>query len=61
MKAKKTKFEEANKIRAAITKNVNKKNEEEMRLRSTKASQINLSKAQEAVIKHHDKLSERRK
>jgi hypothetical protein len=45
------------KIQASITKTVNRKNEDEMRSRAI-SSNHTLSKAQQAVIKHHEKKSE---
>lgn len=50
----KQKLKDKQKIQMAITKSVNQKNEEEMKSRST-SSQSNLSAAQKAVAKHHEK------
>lgn len=44
------------KIQAAITKSVNRKNEDEMRSRAISSNQ-NFSKAQLAVKEHHEKKS----
>ncbi|XP_055923947.1 uncharacterized protein LOC129954216 [Eupeodes corollae] len=52
---KKNKFNENQKIKHVITKNVNKSVEHELRGRATEGN-INLSKAQEAVAKHHQSL-----
>lgn len=52
IQAKKTKFAEAQKLKSLVTKNVNKSVEKEIRSRA-KEGQINLSKAQQAVVKHH--------
>ncbi|XP_055855105.1 uncharacterized protein LOC129918532 [Episyrphus balteatus] len=52
IQAKKNKFNENQKIKQVITKNVNKSVEHELRGRATEGN-INLSKAQEAVAKHH--------
>ncbi|XP_065160827.1 uncharacterized protein [Atheta coriaria] len=54
---KKHKFEEAHKLKKAITKTVNKAVEKEMRDRSS-SGQKNFSKAQEAVAAHHKKLTQ---
>lgn len=52
MKPKLGKFAEQQKIKQIVSKNVNKSVEKEMRSRA-KEGQINLSKAQLAVAKHH--------
>ncbi|XP_017494859.1 PREDICTED: uncharacterized protein LOC108382995 [Rhagoletis zephyria] len=52
IQAKKTKFNEQQKIKNAISKTVNKSVENELRSRAFEG-QIKLSKAQEAVTKHH--------
>ncbi|XP_075160561.1 uncharacterized protein LOC142233498 [Haematobia irritans] len=52
IQAKKSKFNENQKIKQAISKNLNKSMESEMRSRATEG-QIKLSKAQEAVAKHN--------
>lgn len=49
---KKHKFAEQQKLKQIVSKSVNKSVEEEMRKRA-KEGQINLSKAQQAVAKHH--------
>lgn len=54
---KKAKFAESQKLKQIISKTVNRSMEEEMRSRA-REGQINLSKAQLAVAKHHkDKKS----
>ncbi|KAG5681056.1 hypothetical protein PVAND_010522 [Polypedilum vanderplanki] len=50
----KQKLKDKQKIQLAITKSVNQKNEEEMKSRAL-SHQTNLSVAQKAVAKHHDK------
>lgn len=50
----KQKLKDKQKIQEAITKSVNRKNEDEMRSRAV-SHQQNLSSAQKAVAKHHDK------
>ncbi|KAJ8932393.1 hypothetical protein NQ318_012743 [Aromia moschata] len=52
---KKKKHEEAQKLKQAISKTLNKAVEDEMRNRAT-SSQKPLSKAQQAVANHHSKL-----
>lgn len=52
MKPSKAKFAEQQKIKQIVSKNVNKSVEKEIRSRA-KEGQINLSKAQLAVAKHH--------
>lgn len=54
---KKHKFAEQQKLKQIVSKSVNKSVEEEMRKRA-KEGQINLSKAQQAVAKHHKDKSE---
>lgn len=54
---KKHKFAEQQKLKQIVSKSVNKSVEEEMRKRA-KEGQINLSKAQQAVAKHHKGKSE---
>lgn len=49
---KKHKFAEQQKLKQIVSKSVNKSVEQEMRSRA-KEGQINLSKAQQAVAKHH--------
>lgn len=44
------------KIQEAITKTVNKKNEDEMRSRAISGNHV-MSNAQNAVKKHHEKMS----
>lgn len=46
------------KIQAEITKSVNKKNEDEMRSRAISSNQ-QMSSAQKAVQKHHEKKAEK--
>lgn len=46
------------KLQDAITKSVNRKNEDEMRSRAISSNQ-NMSVAQKAVQKHHEKKSEK--
>lgn len=50
---KKAKFAEAQKLRQIVTKTVNRSMEDEMRSRARPEGQVNLSKAQLAVAKHH--------
>lgn len=57
IQAKKQKFAEQQKLKQLVTKNVNKNVEQEIRQRATDG-QINLSKAQQAVVKHHQERSE---
>ncbi|EDV40257.1 uncharacterized protein Dana_GF24029 [Drosophila ananassae] len=52
IQAKKAKFNETQKIKAVISKSVNKNVESELRSRAHEGY-IQLSKAQEAVAKHH--------
>ncbi|KAH8257118.1 hypothetical protein KR038_003859 [Drosophila bunnanda] len=52
IQAKKAKFNETQKIKAVISKSVNKSVESELRSRAHEGY-IQLSKAQEAVAKHH--------
>lgn len=54
---KKHKFAEQQKLKQIVSKSVNKSVEEEMRKRA-KEGQLNLSKAQLAVSKHHKDKSE---
>lgn len=49
---KKQKFAESQKLKQIVTKNVNRSVEQEIRSRA-KQGKINLSKAQQAVAKHH--------
>lgn len=53
----KQKNEESQKLKAVISKTVNKQIEEEMRHRAYDG-QVNFSKAQDAVSKHHKKQTE---
>lgn len=57
IKSKKHKFEEAHKIKQAITKALNKKNEEELKSRAISTGQ-KFSLAQQAVAKHHQKIED---
>ncbi|XP_073840939.1 uncharacterized protein [Musca autumnalis] len=52
IQAKKSKFNEHQKIKQAISKTLNKSVEEEIRSRA-REGHLNLSKAQEAVAKHN--------
>ncbi|CAG9806158.1 unnamed protein product [Chironomus riparius] len=52
----KQKLKDKQKIQEAITKSVNRKNEDEMRSRSV-SHKPNLSSAQKAVANHHDKAN----
>lgn len=52
----KQKLKDKQKIQEAITKSVNRKNEDEMRNRAV-SHQSTLSSAQKAVAKHHDKAN----
>lgn len=52
IQAKKAKFAESQKLKQIVSKTVNKSVEDEIRARA-KEGQINLSKAQQAVVKHH--------
>lgn len=45
------------KLQEAITKSVNRKNEDEMRSRAISSNQV-MSSAQKAVQKHHEKKDE---
>ncbi|CAG9767952.1 unnamed protein product [Ceutorhynchus assimilis] len=55
MKPKKQKLQEANKLRQAVTKTVNKAVEEEIRATAGKSKLNNLSNAQKAVAKYNKK------
>ncbi|XP_058829491.1 uncharacterized protein LOC131688896 [Topomyia yanbarensis] len=52
IQSKKHKFYEAHKLKQAVTKTVNKKNEDEIR-KLVYDGQKNLSQAQQAVSEHH--------
>lgn len=58
IQSKKNKFAEAGKLKSMITKTVNRSMEDEMRSRA-KEGHVNLSKAQQAVAKHHKDLKAR--
>lgn len=57
IQSKKHKFAEQQKLKQIVSKSVNKSVEEEMRKRA-KEGQLNLSKAQQAVAKHHREKNE---
>uniref|UniRef100_A0A0K8TQ33 Uncharacterized protein n=1 Tax=Tabanus bromius TaxID=304241 RepID=A0A0K8TQ33_TABBR len=57
VKIKKNKFNEAAKIKETLSKTVNRSVEEEIRHLSTDG-QVNLSKSQEKVAKHHKTKAE---
>lgn len=52
-------LQEKFKIQLAITKTVNSKNEEELRSRSVSCNSKTLSKAQLAVVDHHQKMTDK--
>ncbi|TMW43982.1 hypothetical protein DOY81_010938 [Sarcophaga bullata] len=56
IQAKKSKFNENQKIKQAISKTLNKSVENEMRSRASEGH-INLSKAQQAVAKHNKSVA----
>uniref|UniRef100_U5ED61 Uncharacterized protein n=1 Tax=Corethrella appendiculata TaxID=1370023 RepID=U5ED61_9DIPT len=56
IQSKKHKFQEAHKLKEMVSKALNKKNEDDIR-KVVYEGQTNLSKAQEAVVKHHQKVS----
>ncbi|XP_055531591.1 uncharacterized protein LOC129722290 [Wyeomyia smithii] len=52
IQSKKHKFQESAKLKQAVSKTVNKKNEDEIR-KLVYEGQKNLSQAQQAVVEHH--------
>ncbi|XP_053685191.1 uncharacterized protein LOC128734842 [Sabethes cyaneus] len=52
IQSKKHKFQESHKLKQAVSKTVNRKNEDEIR-KLVYEGQKNLSQAQQAVIEHH--------
>lgn len=56
IQAKKAKFAEQQKLKQLVSKNVNRNVEQEIRQRASEGH-LNLSKAQQAVAKHHQEVA----